>query len=180
MEQQEMKQYYAQQELRNCGFTPESINAIQSTTVITRDGMQHVVPQSQSHLHQAPTQQPQMQHTQTHHQQAHSSVAQENNNHILQSLQQQLQDQGRMFSRHKQYSDQRIMQLEHQLRKAIEQLKTMSEVVMTLKSNAGANAKAAAIANRTDGKPSTKAVDRNNVAPSEVQVEDIFYSGNRR
>ena len=44
------KEYRAAKELRNCGFTPESINAIQSTTIITRDGAQHVVPISQAHL----------------------------------------------------------------------------------------------------------------------------------
>ena len=168
MEQQQMKQYYAQKELRNCGFTPESIDAIQSTTVITRDGMQHVVPTSQSHLDQASQRQ------------AQTTIQEEGQHSILQSLQQQLQDHQKMFSRFKQFSDQRIMQLEHNLGKAMEELKTMHEVVMTLKSNAGASAKAAAVANRVDGKPSENAIDRNNVAPSKVQVEDIFYSGTKR
>lgn len=167
-----MKQYYAQRELQNCGFTPESINAIQSTTIITRNGMQHVVPASQSHLHEAP------QRTQQ------TSVQTEINNNeskqILQSLQQQFQDQQRMFSRFKQFSDQRIMQLEHHLEKTMKQLKEMQETVMTLKSNAGAAAKAASFANRAENKPLSVAIDRNRVAPSEVQVEDIFYSGTRR
>ena len=109
-----------------------------------------------------------------------TNISSDGQNSILQSLQQQMQDQQRMFSRFKQFSDQRIMQLEHHLGKALEQLKTMNEVVMTLKSNAGAGAKAAAVANRVDGKPSESAIDRNNVAPSQVQVEDIFYSGTRR
>lgn len=165
-----MKQYYAQRELRNCGFTPESINAIQSTTIITRDGMQHVVPTSQAHLDQAPQRTQQVQ----------TTVSQDENNSIIQSLQQQLLDQGRMFSRHKQFSDQRIMQLEHNLTKTMETLKQMHEVVMTLKSNAGSAANAAKYANRVDGKPASQAIDRNNVAPSQVQVEDIFYSGSRR
>ena len=172
MEQQQMKQYYAQRELQNCGFTPESINAIQSTTVINRNGMQHVVPTSQSHLNEA------SQRTQ----QTGVQTEMDNNglNPILQSLQQQFQDQQKMFSRFKQFSDQRIMQLEQHLSKTMEQVKNMHETVMTLKSNAGAGANAAKYANRIDGKPATQAVDRNNVAPSEVQVEDIFYSGNRR
>lgn len=173
MEQQQMKQYYAQRELRSCGFTPESINAIQSTTVITRDGVQHVVPTSQSHLDQS------SQYTAPQ-QQAPTQINVDGQHQIIQSLQQQFQDQQKMFSRFKQFSDQRIMQLEQNLSKTMEQLKTMHEVVMTLKSNAGAGAKAAAVANRVDGKPSTEAIDRNRVAPSEVQVEDIFYSGNRR
>jgi hypothetical protein len=167
MEQQQMKQYCAQKELRNCGFTPESINAIQSTTIITRDGMQHVVPTSQNHLNETA-------------QQEQTIVQMEGTNAILQSLQQQFQDQQKMFSRFKHFSDQRIMQLEQHLGKTMEQLKDMCETVKTLKSNAGAAQNAANFANRTDAKPMSSAIDRNRVAPSEVQVEDIFYSGNRR
>jgi len=172
MEQQQMKQYYAQRELQNCGFTPESINAIQSTTIINRNGMQHVVPTSQSHLNETSQRTEQ------------TNIQTETNNNsinpILQSLQQQFQDQQRMFSRFKKFSDQRIMELEHHLGKTMKQLKEMQETVMTLKSNAGATAKAASFANRVDNKPITNAIDRNRVAPSEVQVEDIFYSGTRR
>jgi len=165
IEQQNMKQYYAQRELKNCGFTPESIEAIKSTTIITRNGAQHVVPESQKFLDETST---------------NVTIETENENAIIQSLQQQLKDQQRMFSRFKQNADQRILQLEMALSKTMDQLNGLNEAVQTMKSNAKANELAASFANRQDAKPSENPIDRNGVAPSQVQVEDIFYSGSRR
>ncbi len=167
IEQQNIRQYQAQRELANCGFTPESIQAIQSTTVITRNGSQHVVPLSQRHLDES---------SQT----ANVTIEADSSETIINSLQQQLLDGQRMFSRFKQNADNRIMQLEINLSKAIEQIKSLNETVSTLKSNARASELVDHYANRSDAKPSEKPIDRNRVAPADVQVENIFYSGSRR
>lgn len=171
IQQQELRQYHAQQELRNCGFTPESINAIKSTTIITRNGAQHVVPASQKHLDQSSSKS---------FFQSSNVSSDSNSNSALESLQQQFLDQQRSFSRFKQFSDRRIMELEHQLSKTMTQVKDMVETVKTLKSNAGVAQRVSANINRKDKEPMTQAIDRNNVAPSTVRVEDIFYSGSKR
>ncbi len=93
------KDFKAQQELKSCGFTPESINAIQSTKVITRDGAQHIVPGSQAYLDQQKAQSTQSPPT---------TVTSSGDADLLV----QLQEQKMLFSRHKNYTDQRLMKLE--------------------------------------------------------------------
>lgn len=146
--------------MRGCGFSQDSINAIRSTTVITRDGMQHVVPDSQAHLDEAP-QNPTTQGATT-----------------ADHLQDQVKDHQRMFARFKQFTDKKIMDLESQLNTALEQIKDMQQTILTLKSNQAAQATAAA-PTKKEAAPADKAVDRNNVAPADVQVESIFYCGQR-
>ena len=163
MQQANLAEFRAEQDLRNCGFTPESINAIRATTVITRNGMQHVVPESQQGLNQKLNQ---------------TTGATKMEATTASNMEIEFANQQRMFSRFKQFTDNKIMNLESNLSKAIEQIKEMQQTMLTLKSNQSAQINAGAPAKKTRA-PSTQAVDRNRVAPSEVQIENIFYCGQR-
>lgn len=174
MQQAELRAFQTDQDLRSCGLTPESIQAIRSTTVITRDGAQHVVPESQAHLDES------------------TSVSSSS------ALNQQIQDVGRMFSRHKQFSDKRLETLERTVSQLQELVKEQQQTILTLRSNQVAQQKQAqreqsleqvyadeATEETTREIKSTprvanKPIDRNKVSPADVQVEDIFYSGTRR
>ena len=162
------KDYQAHRELRNCGFTPESINAIQSTKVITRDGAQHIVPDSQAHLHQGSPRSSQ---------QAPVTSVLESDNALLA----QLNEQKMLFSRHKNYTDQRLMKLETSLSRAQQIIKDLHSTVMTMKNNQQASSERERQFARADNfvAPCDKPIDRNRVAPSDVQVDKIFYCGAR-
>ena len=165
--------YQSDKTLQAAGLTPESIQAIKSTTVITRDGAQHVVPESQAHLDEA------------------------GQNEANVQVAQQVQDVSRMLSRHKQFSDQRIMKLEQHMEKLLAQVKDQAQTILTLQSNLAAQRKMQSqqpslqesyaeeateeTTREIKNKPQQKqAIDRNKVAPADVQVENIFYSGTRR
>jgi len=162
MEQASLQEFRATQDLQNCGFTPESINAIRATTVITRDGTQHVVPQAQEHLNQG-----RKEHTEAREMEAASM-----------NIEVEFANQQRMFSRFKQFTDSKIMNLESNLTTAITQIKEMQQTMLTLKSNQMAQHTATMPA-KEGRAPVTNMIDRNKVAPSEVQVESIFYCGQR-
>ena len=180
------KEYRAAKELKNCGFTPESINAIKGTTIITRDGAQHIVPISQAHLDEE----------KKFNEASHSSTqkvteSQEaknmqqttpmTNNSTHQELLTQLQEQQMLFSRHKHFTDQRLQKLEIAIGQSQEVIKQLQSTVMTMKSNQSAQAERDRQFQRgqESKEPSDKAIDRNKVAPSEVQVDKIFYCGTR-
>jgi len=164
MQTSEIQTCRTEQDLLNCGFSEESINNIRNTTVITRDGAQHVVPLSQSHLQQESVAKPQQQ---------ISTVGTDSAR-----LAQQFDDQQRMFSRFKQYTDGRIMTLERGLSAAQEIIKDLQNKMLTIKSNHQAqNYEDAPV--RQPAKPLDKAIDRNKVAPADVQVDKIFYCGDR-
>jgi hypothetical protein len=183
------KEYRATKELRNCGFTPESINAIQSTTIITRDGAQHVVPISQAHLderkqHSQINQNPHVQQQDSLNSQEVKSMQQTTsmpNNSSHQELLAQLQEQQMLFSRHKHFTDQRLQKLEIAFTQAQEIIKQLQSTVMTMKSNQSAQAERDWQFQRGQQtkEPMDTAIDRNNVAPSQVQVDKIFYCGTR-
>ncbi|MFW5977177.1 MAG: hypothetical protein ACOCQQ_01550 [Candidatus Nanoarchaeia archaeon] len=160
------KDFKAQQELKSCGFTPESINAIQSTKVITRDGAQHIVPQGQEHLDE-------------------KSSPVTNKTIICSSqdsnLLDQLQNHQKLFSRHKNYTDQRLLKLETALSAAQQTIKELHTTMMTMKSNQNASQERDRQFARAENtkEPSNKPIDRNKIAQSEVQVDKIFYCGTR-
>lgn len=181
----ELEQQYAnmrvEQQLKECGLNVDSIQSIKDTTVITRDGAQHVVPTSQRFLEEATTEE-------------QVKMSEEESAGVIASLSRQLQEQQRMFSRFKQFHDERTNKLEHQLNVTVEQLKDIQNQLMTLKSNQQAqtrvventtpvqnteqqhaqqSASAAAPAQTVESKP----IDRNNTAPVDVKVEKIFYCG---
>lgn len=182
--EQQYRDMRTEQQLQACGLTVDSIQSIKDTTVITRDGEQHVVPKSQSHLANAS---------------ASQTVTMSNDDSAghLASIQRQLQEQQRMFSRFKQYNDERTMKLEHHLGSALEQLKDVQQQLMTIKSNqqaqtriaensrasvynteqATANTTAPATAPSQATREAAKPIDRNNVAPVDVKVEKVFYCG---
>ncbi len=174
MNQEDFRKYQTEKELQACGLSAESINAIRSTTVITRDGMQHVVPESQAHLDETNS----------------SSVSEA-------TLTQQVLDVSKMFSRFKQFADKRIADLEKAVSQLQAQVKENQQELLTLKSNHHArsqtpsNLEEAYAQEATHEKTmeirsspkrqssSTKGIDRNNISPDQVQVEKIFYSGTR-
>ncbi|MBN1175344.1 hypothetical protein JXA48_01750 [Candidatus Woesearchaeota archaeon] len=155
--------FQIEQDLLNCGLSQESISSIRDTAVITRNGSQHVVPGSQSHLDESrrniTTQ---------------IESATENSNFAL-----RLAEQQQMFSRYKQFSENRIATLERNLSSTMEALKELHSAVATIKSNQQAQNRVASSSQQgvTEKTPSQQAIDRNNTAPIDVQVEKIFYCG---
>ena len=162
------KQYKASKELRNAGLSQESINAIRSTTVITRNGAQHVVPMSQKHLDEGLP-----------NSDAEKTVVGDNQSDGV--LAQQMEDLQRMFSRYKKFSEERITNLERAMSEAVQHINELLTTVSTMKSNAMAEKTREAVYAKQDAhkEPLDKPIDRNKVAPSEVQVEKIFYAGRR-
>ncbi len=152
-------QFRTEQELLNCGFSQESLNNIRDTTVIVHNGAQHVVPTSQSHL----------------------NASKEENSTVVGDearLARQLEEQQKMFSRFKQFTDGRIMTLERGLSTAQEVIKDMQSKILTLHSNKQAQTTNAAPV-KQKSPVITEAIDRNNVSPAQVQVDKIFYCGER-
>jgi hypothetical protein len=164
MQTSEIQTLRTEQDLLNCGFSEESINSIRNTTVITRDGAQHVVPTSQSYLQEERGAKPQQQ----------TSIVETDSARLAQ----QFDDQQRMFSRFKQYTDGRIMTLERGLTAAQEIIKDLQNKMLTMKSNHQAQSYEDAPV-KQPSKPLDKAIDRNKVAPADVQVDKIFYCGDR-
>lgn len=175
------KELQAQRDLERCGLTQDSINAIRATSVVTHNGAQHVVPNSQVGNFVQAQQQDQ---AAIHVEDATGQVAQS----VLQALRLQLEEQQRMFARFKQFADSRITSLERQLASAQETIKDMSNRINTIASNHNARAshspssghvQAVAQHQSTQRAPSDKPIDRNGVAPESVQIDKIFYYGNR-
>lgn len=154
-----MSQYRTEQDLLGQGFSRESLDAIRSTTIITRNGAQHVVPESQSYLDEKTA----------------SQEAISENSPQLMALRSQFDQQQKLFSRHKQMSDSRIMQLEQHISKMTEQMKEMHNIVQTMRSNKSSQKTVV----KENTQPETEAIDRNGVAPADVQVDKIFYCGER-
>lgn len=156
--------FQIEQDLLNCGLSQESISSIRDTAVITRNGSQHVVPGSQTHLDES-------RRTMT----SQVETATENSNIAL-----RLAEQQQMFSRYKQFSENRIATLERNLSSTMEALKELHSAVATIKSNQQAQNRVASSSSQqgvTEKTPSQQAIDRNNTAPVDVQVEKIFYCG---
>lgn len=156
-----------EQDLLNCGLTAESINSIRDTAVITRNGSQHVVPTSQQHFDEGST-----------------MISNDETPNL--SIVHQLAEQQQLFSRYKNYADSRITTLEKNMATAIEKLTEMHQIIATMKSNKQAQTtQVTSNANKQvqpeqivqREKPVNKSIDRNNVAPVDVQVEKIFYCG---
>lgn len=171
--------FQIEQDLLNCGLSQESIQSIRDTTVITRNGSQHVVPQSQSYLDASGRQE-------------HASTIIDSSMQENSSLVHRLHEQQNMFSRYKQFSDNRIATLERNLSSTMEQLKQLQSQVATIKSNQQAQNRVAfssPSAHQQESPSSSpspsrqadisKPIDRNNVSPVDVKVENIFYCGER-
>jgi len=157
------KNYRTEQTLMDCGFNPDSIESIRSTGVVTHNGQQHVIHKSQKHLFDKQD----------------CKVKEDSINENNFKLAQELIQQQKVFSRFKQYSDTRIMKLESQMSHVLEQLKTATEIIKTLKSNNQAASNRAKIQESKEGKePSVESIDRNKVAPADVCIEKMFYYGN--
>ena len=162
--------FQIEQDLLNCGLTAESINSIRDTAVITRNGTQHVVPEMQSHLDESGRQ----------------PSTQINQTPADQTIANRLQEQQQMFTRYKQFSENRIATLERNLSSTMEQLKQLHTAVTTIKSNQQAQQREANLSspqeetqatNNQQKAPENKPVDRNGVSPVDVKVESIFYCG---
>ncbi len=157
MNDTDYKNYRAEQILSQCGLNQDSINSIKSTSVVTHNGSQHVIHNSQSHLFDKKDV---------------NTVDMSNANELLAVHQQQ-------FSRFKQYADTRIMRLESQMSQVMEQLKTATDIIQTLRSNSqAANNRAQLEQNNAPRDPVKEAIDRNRVAPADVCIEKMFYFGN--
>ena len=194
-------EFQTEQDLLNCGLSKDSIDAIKSTSVVTHNGAQHVVPESQTGR---------FEHTEV--RGSEQMASQESSSQSHESyLRMQLDDQQKMFSRFKNHSEQRIATLEKGLNEAIKELNDMKQQVETLKSNQRAQLRAQETAAQNTAQQSQRSqsnqhndaqstgsdvqdsgqqqsaeqqnnkndepIDRNKTAPSDVQVESIFYCG---
>ena len=175
------KELQAQRDLQACGLTQESINAIRATTVVNHNGAQHVVAHSDVGKFEHAQQQLQ---TSIQVEDATGAIPQQ----IINSLQQQFVDQQRMFSRFKQFSDQRITSLERQVAQYAETIKDLTSKVNTLVSNQQARAVQSQTSQAVAGvaqketvtkAPSTQPIDRNGVSPDSVSIDKMFYCGER-
>lgn len=174
------KNLQAERDLLRCGLTEESINAIKATTVVNHNGSQQVVPNSQVGIYEQAEQQDQS----SIHIEDHTGEISEN---VVAALQIQFKEQQQMVSRFKHFSEQRITSLERQLSSALETIKNMSNRINTMASNQQARSKQAtsgtiqSVAQKsTENKaPSDKPVDRNGVSPESVQIDKIFYCGEK-
>lgn len=163
MNNSDYRGFQAEQTLLNCGFSPESIQSITSTRVVTHDGTQRVIRNDQTHLFEN-------QKSET----PNSSLSSNNS-----QLSEELYQQHQQFSRFKQFADNRIMKLENQMCAVLEQLKLATEVINTMKSNMNASANRERIAQGSNKEAVTEAIDRNGVAPADVCIEKMFYFGNK-
>lgn len=175
------KELQAQRELQACGLTQESINAIKATSVVSYNGAQHVVPNSQLGNFERSSMRDQ---TAIRVEDSTGKLSQD----VIVALQTQFQEQQQMFSRFKQFSDQRITSLERQLASALEAIKDMSHRIDTVSSNNMARAALSPSSNNvapvaqgqsTHREPLSVPIDRNGVAPESVQIDKIFYCGTR-
>jgi len=149
--------FRVEQDLLNCGLTPDALTAVRATSPIPD---QCKMPDIES----AP---PSMDET----------MVQSESGETLKLLK-QLSEQQQSFSRFKQFSDNRMMKLEHQLTSALEQLKHVSETITTLKSNQQARQVRQEATQTAKENFSEEPIDENNVAPADVRVDKIFYYGN--
>ncbi|MFP4118919.1 MAG: hypothetical protein ACLFTH_02585 [Candidatus Woesearchaeota archaeon] len=198
--------FQTEKDLHNCGLTQDSIEAIKATSVVTHNGAQHVVPESQAGR---------FEHTEIRSSETTTSSDSTKTSRSSDSFfRMQLDEQQRMFSRFKNYADKRISTLESGLQQAVKELNDMKQQMETLKSNQRAQNKVQASApqgktveqNASHGKEAVgsndqfpdhcvqetqqqssgkqdvsddEPIDRNKTAPADVKVESIFYCGQR-
>lgn len=181
MELNQNAAFRIEQDLLNCGLTQDSINSIRDTTVITRNGSQHVVPGSQAHLSEAQSHAPS------------TAIMSEDSSLPQSNLVHRLHEQQKMFSRYKQHSENRIATLERNLNSTMENIKQLHSAVATMKSNQQAQQQRVVNSSPSVETPSQQEtpqptkqqapvkapVDRNGIAPVDVKVENIFYCGER-
>ena len=198
MDPSQYADFQTEKDLHNCGLTQDSIEAIKATSIVTHNGAQHVVPESQSGRFD------------------HTEIRGTEKTSFSDSsepfLRRQLDEQQQMFSRFKNYADKRISNLENGLQQAVTELNDMKREVETLKSNQRARNTGyrqqapESRTQNTDNKPQNtetgtqdtehqqapaqqgsgqqtaseeKPIDRNKTAPADVKVESIFYCGNK-
>ena len=158
MEIKDFKQYQTEQSLRSYGFTDESLSAVKSAQIVSNGETQQV-------LHGQDV-------ARITNEEAPASAAVES------ALSSQLAYQERQFSRFKHFADERITKLEIQLSDALSQLKEMTLVVGTLQSNRIARESAARPKPESKAK-STQPIDRNGIAPADIELNEYFYCGTR-
>jgi len=169
--------FQAEQTLLNCGFSPESIQAITSTRVVTHDGQQRVIRNDQANLFESST--PRTANIIDTPRRTTPTIEEQKNTAsvVNTELVEELKAQQNQFSRFKQYADNRIVVLESQMGQVMEKLKEAVEVINTLKSNHDAAGNRAKLAQGTNKDPVKEAIDRNGVAPADVSIEKMFYFG---
>lgn len=156
------KSYQAHRDLHSCGLTQESIDAIKATTVITRDGAQHVVPESQAHLNE------------------------ETSNQAIQDVSRMLARHKQYSDKRIAQLEKQVEQLIQAVRQQHQELTTIKsnatarqQQTRTLETTYQEEATEEKTREIKETQPAKKGIDRNKVDPAEVKVENIFYSGTR-
>ena len=95
------------------------------------------------------------------------------------SYKEDMEEQRRIFERHISINRQKINSLE----KEVEQLKMVvqktTEFMNKMNDSEAVAKRREALHSRRERPPSDRPIDRNGVAPSDVQIRDIFYAGRR-
>lgn len=89
-------------------------------------------------------------------------------------------EQLRLQKRKTNLNSQKINSLEKEVSELKEQLREATELIKKYSSSRVAQEKRMALHHRRETPPSDEPIDRNGVAPSKVNIQDIFYAGNRR
>jgi ribosomal protein L9 len=97
----------------------------------------------------------------------------------MHELNAQLNQQNAMFKRVIENNKNRIHSLEKEVGELALKLNKSLEFIEKIKDKEIVSASRNAANNRIEKEPSEKPIDRNNVAPKDVDIKKIFYFGNR-
>ena len=166
-----------EKELLNCGLTQDSIQAIRSTSVVTHNGSQHVVPESQAGQFDY---------------NGSSTSTSENSTSTTQSYS-QFEEHQRMVTRFKHYTEKRITDLERQVQQSQQTIVKLQQTIETLQSNQQAQLRQLRQELQSAQQPQqqqpqqessqqqqqpAKTEQKGTIDP-DFSVENIFYSGQR-
>jgi len=96
------------------------------------------------------------------------------------SLQEQITNQKNQFDRYVHITQQRVLTLEREVKELRDQLAKTSQIAEKIKDKQVVEQTREALFNHKERPPADKPIDRNNVAPKDVQIGNIFNFSGRR
>lgn len=98
----------------------------------------------------------------------------------INQIQQNLQEQKNKFDRFLAINQNRIVSLEKEVNQLRDELNKKTELLNKISDRETVQRSRDALFNRKDRAPLDRAIDRNNVAPSQVQIEKIFNCSGKK
>ena len=95
------------------------------------------------------------------------------------SYKEDMEEQRRIFERHISINRQKINSLEKEVEQLKMVVKKTTEFMNKINDSEVVAKKREALHSRRERPPSDRPIDRNGVAPSDVQIREIFYAGRR-